>query len=186
MKRLALSLLLPLLVCACGYGRVPAGSVDVGGLQVRTPIEWSKKTYADHDLWTRDGHVLQELWFVKGLDDGDALIPPVPGRAEDLPKYDASMTLLEVPDFVEASLSAQGFQQIELRNIRPQKFGTRDGVAAKLDFLTKDGLRKSGRFIATKHDKDLYLVMYTGVAGHYFDAYSDDAAKIMSSVSTDF
>jgi len=183
MRNVVVSLLLPLFLFACGYSRVPIGSVNVGAIEVTTPIEWSKKTYADHELWTRDGHVLQELWFVKGLDNGDVLIPPIAGRAQDLPKYDSTMTLLEVPDFVKSSLSSQGFQQIQFREIQPRKFGTLEGVSGKLEFLTTDGLPKYGEFIATKNGDKLYLVIYTGVAGHYFNMYKEYAEEIMSSIS---
>ncbi|HSH41467.1 MAG TPA: hypothetical protein VK973_05005 [Arenicellales bacterium] len=187
MKRIVVLLMALSLGACAGYSRVPSGEVDLGnGMSVQTPIEWSRITAGKHEMWTRDGNVLQELWIAKGLTDGEVLIPPVPGRREELPEYDESITLLEVADFIKASMAGQGFQQVELRDVRPRRFGADDGVEAELEFLTEDGLLKQGRFVAIQQEGKLYVVMYSGVAGHYFESYRDEAEQVISSIATDF
>ena len=158
--------------------------VTVGaGFRVNPEIAWSMEQNNTVYLWTVDGPSLEQLIFFPGVKDGAPLFTPAnSSTAKELPVYQTSMTLVEVADLLEATLSRQGFHQMEKRNLRPTPFGGQEGFRFDFTFVSKDGLEYRGMAAGTVKSDQLYLVMYMGTQLHYFDKYAPVAERILASI----
>lgn len=157
-------------------------SID-GIYNVSTAISWSKMEDGNLEVWTREGPLLQQLIFFKGVEDGDYLIK-LPGQSEDtLPKFRKEMTFLEIQDFMIASFKRINAQDIEIQQMTPAKFGEKDGFRIDYKFKTEDGIGKTGFLVGTIVEEELHAITYFGTDIHYFDLNKADAEKIIQSIS---
>lgn len=170
--RLVPTLCLCVLLAGCQtYSLVKAERVNIGKHVIVTPdIQWNKRTLENSEVWTVDGEGLQALHLYKGLSDGDVLFPKPDATTEDkAPKYSGTMSLLEIREFIEASIVQQGFTNILMTSFRPEKFGGKDGFRVDFTFSSKEGLRNKGFAAGARVDQKLYLVIYRGTKLYYYD-----------------
>ena len=119
MARHASLFILALLVTACvQYSLVKPEKVLIGDVYyVEAQIAWNKKTEGKAEIWTVDGPLLQELRFIKGIEDGDALFEGRVGNK--LPPFKSKMTAIEIKELFEASLAQIGVARLKTLNLRP-------------------------------------------------------------------
>lgn len=183
--KLAFVLCLGILLTGCQtYSLVNATQVNIGNNVSITPdIQWNKRTLDNSEVWTVDGEGLQALHLYKGLGDGDVLFPKLNASTdENVPKYRGTMSLLEIREFIEASIVQQGFTNIETTSFRPEKFGGRDGFRVEFTFSSKAGLRNKRFATGAKVDDKLYLVIYRGTKLHYYDRYLKNVEDMLQTI----
>ncbi len=182
MARRAALVVAAVLIAACTqYTLVKSEQVSIGGAYTVEPqIIWSKFTEGKAEIWTVDGPLLQELRFIKGLEDGDKLFR-LEGKKK-LPTFHGDMTALEIKELFEGSLARAEVGQVKTMNLRPEKFGTARGFRFEFAYLTKDGLQKDGFVVGTVKDKKLYLIMYTGTRLYYYRKHKEDVERLVKSI----
>ncbi len=180
--RLAVLVAAAVLIAACAqYSLVKPQTVSIGGAYTVEPqISWNKATKGKAEIWTVDGPLLQELRFIKGLEDGDKLFR-LEGKKK-MPTFDSDMTPLEIKELFEGSLARAEVGQVQTMNLRPVKFGTAGGFRFEFTYVTKDGLEIEGFVVGTVKDKKLYLIMYTGTRLYYYRKHKDDAERLVKSI----
>lgn len=184
MKRIILLPFTVLLLSACVMGYKPVGPathVISGVYSVEPQITWSSVEQGKKEVWTVDGPALEQVLFVTGLEDGEALVS-ASGEGPQPPQYRATMGPTEVAELVIDTVSTTRGTQVQARNLRPFEFGSAAGFRFEFNFLTKDGLEMDGLAAgAVVHDR-LYLIVFTGARQHYFPRYRPQVEKIIESV----
>lgn len=117
-------------------------------------------------LLTIHGEALESLFLVGGLKPGDPLWAPPHG--EDYPRYRADFSRTEIPEFINASLTARGYLSVTPRNIRPAALAGQDGVRFDIEMQTADGLDVSGVALAAQSGDRLNLILFVAPREHYF------------------
>jgi len=181
MKSYLLTAVLLLSACATTYTLVEPGRVAVTDFySVKSNIGWSSLKQDNAQVWTIDGFALQSLRFVRGIEDG-GLYFESHDKERKIP-FRANMTETEIAEMVVDEFSLRGAKNVELKSLRPQKFGSIDGFGFDIDYLTGDGLEARALVSGTVSGSKLYLIIYTGTKLHYFDRYLDEAKAIIDSV----
>jgi hypothetical protein len=151
-----------------------------GAYSVAPQAAWSRQKENNIDYWTIDGPTLDLLQFTSAVKDGAALYQ-IEGRQE-MPRYRRPMSENEVMEFVVDSLAALGAQKIEPSGLRPAAFGPWPGFRFDLSYQTADGLDMLGSVLGTVKDGDLYLIIYTGAAQHYYPKHKPSVEAVISSI----
>ena len=155
---------------------------------MRSPISTASRrrsngTATPTAIW-RYGRSTARSWnslqFTSALADGDALYD-LPGR-EEVPRFRANMSESEVMEFVVDSLAAAGAQKIEASGLAPAPFGPRPGFRFDLAYQSGSGLDKLGMAIGTLKDGELYLIIFTGAAQHYYPKYKPAVDALFASI----
>src|SRR4026207_1253474 len=94
----------------------------------------------------------------------------------------APMSPSELAELLVDGLPSTGAQNVTITNLRPQKFGSADGLRCELAFVNKNGLAKQGIAAGSIVKDRLYLVLYTAAKLHYYEAHRDDAERIIQSI----
>jgi hypothetical protein len=97
-------------------------------------------------------------------------------------KFRKDMTASEIAELVVDSVGAAGAERVVATGLRPETFAGRDGFRFDLRFETKSGLEKRGFVVGAVANERLYLIMYSGLADHYFPKHREDAEGVIRSV----
>jgi hypothetical protein len=92
------------------------------------------------------------------------------------------MSLLEIREFIEASIVQDGFANMKTLKFQPEKFGGKDGFRFEFTFTNKNGLRNHGFAAGATVDGKLYLVIYRGAKLHYYDKYLKNVEDMIRTV----
>jgi len=182
-------------LCGCvttaGYTLVPSGQVDVskGSMHVHTTGAWNKAPAGQFGLpeaegWTRNGPVLDAIYFLGGVPDGQAIAKQ---RAEDerkVPVFHASMTPQDLTSMVESAYRIRGGVKIfETTGVKPVTFLGQNGVQFDYTFVNEDSVRRRGRSVMAVAGGKLYVMSLNATALHYFDAAAPDFDAMAASAS---
>jgi hypothetical protein len=189
MGRKVVFVIVTLLLASCGgYTLVNGGAeTKIGDVMASTPLkDWSKTKDGNVDVWTLDGPLLQQIIFVKGIKDGNYMIPIRKARSyaleDDIPKFEKSMTSIEVVELFESTIKRMKAQETEITNVRPYKTSHTAGFRFEFNFLTENGLSKTGSSYVVLEDERLYMAIYIGAELHYYEKGINDFEKIISSL----
>ena len=184
-----LVLLVILLLTGCvQYQLVNAGdSVALGdAFTVKPQREWSRLDLGHVETWTVDGPLLEQVVVYKGLKDGQDLLIPNPLRGEeekeDIPTFRKEMTVLEVRDLLEATFARVEEVEVQSLQMKPWKFADTDGFRFDYTFTSKSGLRKRGFTVGAIHDERLYMIVFSAAELYYFEEFSDELERLVSSI----
>ena len=181
MKRYLVSVMLLLSACATTFNLVEPGRIAVTDFySVQSNIKWSSLKTDNAQIWTVDGFALQALRFVHGVEDGGLLFESS-DKKRKIP-FRANMTETEIAEMVVDEFSLSGAQSVELKSLRPQKFGSIDGFGFDIEYLTGDGVEARALVAGAVNDSTLYMIVYTGTRLYYFDRYLNEAKAIIDSV----
>ncbi|MCZ6849398.1 MAG: hypothetical protein O7F75_11185 [Alphaproteobacteria bacterium] len=182
MTRYASLFISALLVTACAqYSLVKPVKVLIGdAYSVDAQIAWNKKTEGKTEIWTVDGPLLQELRFIKGIEDGDTLLEGRVGNK--LPTFKSKMTAIEIKELFEASLAQIGLARLKTLNLRPNGFGKASGFRFEFTYVLNNGLEKQGFAIGAVMNDKLYMIIYSGTRLHYYPKHKDDVERLVRSI----
>jgi hypothetical protein len=193
MRQVVLALAGSLLLAGCvtpGYRLVEPGSVGVGRgtLTVRPGVAWNKSPGGSpqHEVWTRNGPLLDTLTFIVGVPDGGAITRQKPGADRQVPAFHTSMS----PDDLLAMIESYYRIRVEAKvftttRVAPRTFLGGAGMQVDYDYVLDDEVRRRGCAVVDVHHGKLYLVMLDGTALHYFDGLKAEFLGIVSSAAAD-
>ncbi len=131
------------------------------------------------EQWTADGVGLNVIEFWHDIANDQALFER---RTVEFPKFRSDMKATDVQELFVSSTTKNGGESVEAMNLRPAKFGSVDGFRFELTFTTRTGLHMRQSVLAAVVDEKLQAISYWGTDVHYFDAYAEEAEKIMASI----
>lgn len=174
--RLAAVLSLAVLAGGCaGFTLAEGGKrVEIGDeLSVRPGMDWNRiELRGKYEYWTLDGLGLQNILFVKGVEDGESIIyrrRTGDGEKNAFPVYRKGMTLIEIRELLESTWARRGYHRLRVTRFGPSPFGDRPGFEIAFTFDTKDGLEMRGLAAGAIVEDRLYMAIYSGTRIHFFD-----------------
>lgn len=186
MRLIFVSVMAVMLSACGGAALVEAGKrVSIGDhYSVESRIAWSRLVRGDTEIWTVDGELLQQLRFIKGIEDGDKLFPARAGRRRDRlkPPFRGDMTPPEIRELFETSLSQAGAIDVRVSRLRPTAFGALGGFRFEFAFSFSDGLPRRGLVAAVVKDKELHMIIYFAPAMYYFGRDRPRVEAIIESI----
>ncbi|HTA64609.1 MAG TPA: hypothetical protein VK753_03815 [Xanthomonadaceae bacterium] len=180
-----LSLALPLLAACASQGGVlqTAGSVDVFDIQLQSDLAWAriKDSLQHEEIWTIDGMALNSLSIFSGVEPGQHVFMLSRERSSrpDGPWFRAGMRPDEIRDIVVAAMTDQKMVDIATSNLRPQKFGSVDGLRFEFTMASADGLIYKGTVAAAQKDGKLDLLLWKAPAEYYYDRDAAAVARML-------
>ncbi len=160
----------------------PAKKHEIGGvLRVEPAIAWSAQKTGRGEIWTVNGFGLERIAFITKVQDGSPIL--LSNQDDDAPAFHAGMNATDIVDLYEALLTAGGYSQIEVDNLRPHSISGQDAFRFEYSAYNEKGLAKRGMVIGLiDADKGLNLVLYEAAAEHYYDATLAEAEKVLNSL----
>lgn len=179
------ALLSTLAACAGGGGRlVKPGPNPAGGrLMIDSEMEWTRMSASRYQLWTMDGELLNRLYLVPRVREREFIFlgQRQTKRRPDGAFYHRGLRADELRDLILDGLRASGTANVEATNLRPARFGNRDGLRFEFSLANPEGLRYRGMAAAFEHEKGLALAIFLAPAEHY---YPRDAEKVSKMLDT--
>ena len=177
---LALPLLVFLLVACQQFTLVRPGPTEMGGTySIRPGISWNRALFPKRELWTVDGPLLQDLYFFKGLENGDALFR---GANRQKPRFRRTMNQNQIKKFIETSFTLNGYGALMTGPLRPQRLGRARGFRFDFSYALRDGLEKRGFAVGLVLKGRLHLILYRAATLYYFGKYKTEAERIIRSI----
>lgn len=182
MARWLIPILMSVLLSGCAAWTLVEGDRQLvaGHYTVAPQISWSRFKQGNVELWTVDGPALQAVRFFDGLGDGDELFPTV--QDDSRPSYRSGMTESDAREFIVHSIERAGAANVDTKNLRPWRFGGRDGFRFEMTFLDAGGLEMNGLVAGTMDGGKLFLIMYTGARAHYFPRLVPQVERVLDSI----
>ena len=189
MRRVAMIAACFFVLAACSvvtHVRPGERAVINGSLAVQPTQSWSRLvsfSLADSnlDVWTMDGHLIDRLCFVAGLEDKASIHKTPPGGTPE-PVFRSNMSALEVMEFFEAVMSRGGPGMFKATGLRPARFAGVDGFRFDFTFVTQDDeVERRGFAVGAIHKGRLFLVYYHGARIHYFGKNLPEVEAIIKS-----
>jgi hypothetical protein len=186
LRTLALAaLLLALAACAGGGGRlVKPGPNPAGGrLMIDSEMEWTRMSASRYQLWTMDGELLNRLYLIPRVREREFIFlgQRQTRRRPDGAFYHRGLRADELRDLILDGLRASGTANVEATNLRPARFGNRDGLRFEFSLANPEGLRYQGMAAAFEHEKGLAIAIFLAPSEHY---YPRDAEKVSKMLET--
>jgi hypothetical protein len=193
--RVAIVLMLAAVVlCGCattGYTLVPSGQVSVsqGTFKIRTSGDWNKAPQGQFGLpqaegWTRNGPVLDAIYFIGGLPDGQAIAKQRPDDERKVPVFHATMTPQDLTSMIESAYRIRGGVRIfETTAVKPVTFLGQPGVQFDYTFVNEDNVKRRGRSMIAVAGGKLYVMSLNATDLHYFEAALPDFQAMAVSAS---
>jgi hypothetical protein len=186
LRTLALAALLPALAaCAGGGGRLvkPGPNPASGRLMIDSEMEWTRMSASRYQLWTMDGELLNRLYLIPRVREREFIFlgQRQTRRRPDGAFYHRGLRADELRDLILDGLRASGTADVEATNLRPARFGNRDGLRFEFSLANPEGLRYRGMAAAFEHEKGLALAIFLAPGEHY---YPRDAEKVSKMLET--
>lgn len=166
---------------------VAPGTAQVADLTLTPGPGWNELTQSKDDnraAWTRDGISIDRLWVFAGIADGETLLEEPKNSGAAFPRFRAGMLPNELVAFTESYLGklfGEGDAVVTTMNLRPQRFGSEDGVRFEAAIQVADGADRKGVIGAFVANARLYMVMYLAADPYYFDLNREAAEKVIAS-----
>ncbi len=167
-----------LAACASGGPLVTAGRTNAGShLTIDAGMEWTRTGGLREQLWTIDGPLLNTLYLVPTVRDGDFVFlgRRQTKRRPDGAFYHRGMRPDELRDLIADGLRAAGAVNVATSNLRPASFGDREGLRFEMTMDSDSGLKYKAMIAAFEHEKGLALAMFYAPAEYY---YPRDEARV--------
>jgi hypothetical protein len=180
-------LILVLSLSACGGAGGPLvrpGPNPAGGkLMIDSEMEWTRLQTTRYQLWTMDGELLNRLYLVPTVREKEFIFlgQRQTKRRPDGAFYQRGLRPDELRDLILDGLRAAGTANVEARNLRPARFGARDGLRFEFSLANEEGLKFQGMAAAFEHEKGLSLAIFMAPAEFY---YPRDEVKVSKMLDT--
>ena len=187
LRMLALIALLSMLAaCAGGGGRlVKPGPNPAGGkLMIDSEMEWTRMSASRYQLWTMDGELLNRLYLIPRVREREFIFlgQRQTRRRPDGAFYHRGLRADELRDLILDGLRASGTANVEATNLRPARFGNRDGLRFEFSLANPEGLRYQGMAAAFEHEKGLALAIFLAPSEHYYPRDVEKVSKMLDTL----
>lgn len=185
--RFAAMAFLVLLLGACanpGGTLQQAGTADVFDMQITTDLNWSRIKSWHQEVWTIDGVALNSLSIFSGVKPGEHVFMKTREKTSrpDGPWFRAGMRPEEIRDITVDALREQQWVNVSSDNLRPQRFGTLDGLRFDLVMTSPNGLIYKGTVAAVEKDGKLTLLFWKAPAEYYYGRDFAAVAKMLDNI----
>ena len=175
MKKIIIISTVILLTACAQFKLVKTEPINVHGITILPETTWNKSPWdigKNTQVWTADGHSLNELIFIGNVKTGEKLFK-ANNKELPMPSFDASMLPNELQDLITSSIKnlMGGKISINAQNVRPQEFSGNMGFRFNVSFFTEDGLEKKGDIIMAIKDDQLFAIAFIAAKLHYFSKY---------------
>lgn len=150
---------------------------------------WSRITETDPfgrdppEIWTRNGLLLDAIYFFTDVEPGEPLFDPPGRRDETLPIFRADMTPPEIAELIETSLARMaGTSLVEASNLRPEPLGDNPGFRFDLHFVGDDEVARRGFAVGAVVDDLLHVVLFWGTELHHYNLQRADVERLIGSL----
>ena len=167
---------------ACAAPMVQRGTQPIGdAYTVETPIGWRRHDESDKmQIWTSRGPRKDQLVFVTGLAQGEALVPEL----EPFPRYEAGMTPEAIAQFVVNSYVLHGgHTDAAVHRVWPARFGGVEGFRFEYGYRTPFDIAVHAFGAGAVKDGRLYLIYLEAAGQGLFDQLRPIAERIMDSAT---
>ena len=187
-RNVALGLCLASCLSACATTSstsrlVEPGPNVAGKLTLDSEMEWTRATTNRSQLWTIDGELLNLLYLVPEVREGDYIFLGArqSKRRPDGPYYHPGMREDEIRDLITDGLLGAGFIGVDTSNLRPSQFGEHEGMRFDIAMANPEGLAYQGYVAAFEHERGLALAIFIAPREYYFPR---DGAKVSKMLDT--
>ena len=189
---LAALLAAPLAAPALAQWQVAEGGkpVTIGKSTMRvTPTgNWNRPKRSDSGIaenWTRDGIVLNDLFFIAGMPEGWAIYDEVDEKERPMPTLPAGADIIDIPEFYESSTRlALNTSVFTMTSVEPATMSGHPAVKFTFDYAFSDSpLNRRGLGMGTIVEGKLYLIVFDGPATYFFDRDRAEVEAIMASAT---
>ena len=194
MRWLSLAVVTLILGGCLNYAMVPPVRTTVANnaFSIVPGRTWNKNTMNNDERWTLDGNSLQELIFFNATNGQQLSSTRLGGstfgtgvivqKKDNLPPFTSTMTLLDIPEFIEASLTQLEAVDLNVTNFQAGKFGAADGFRFDIQFAYKTGLVAKGFVVGTVSGGRLVGMIFTAAETYYYARDLSEAERIVASI----
>ena len=194
MRLLSIAIMAAFLAGCLNYSLMPPVRTKVANnaFSIEPGRTWNKNAQNQDERWTLDGNSLQELIFFNAVSGQPLSSTRLGGSAfgtsvivskkEKLPPLASTMTLLDVQEFIEASLTQLDAVDLYVANFQPGKFGNADGFRFDIQFAYKSGLIAKGFVVGTIAGGRLVGMIFTAAETYYYARDLPEAERIVASI----
>ena len=189
MKKCSIVFLLSIFTAGCiSYTAVAPGTIDYNGLKIQTSQAWNLAPAAvtpsardESKVWTQDGTLLDRIMIIPAVPSGESLFV---STADDqaLPVFKSDMLPNEIEELTESSITklfSEGEVAVETSNLRPHRFGDKNGFLFNLSVAVSDGPDYRGVVGALVVNEQLYVIFFLGAEPYYYEKHLDEAMVII-------
>ena len=154
-----------------------------------TPLgDWNrwKANATDHtENLSRDGIMLNDLFIVAGMPQGETLYAETDPKERPLPRLSATLDLVEIPEFYESSTRlALNTPIFAITSTEPATMSGHPAIKFTFDYAFADSpLNRRGVAMGTMVGGKLYLIVFDGPATYFFDRDRAEVEAIMASAA---
>ena len=155
-------------------------------MRVTPTGNWNRPRRADSGIaenWTRDGIVLNDLFFIAGMPEGWAIYDEVDEKERPMPTLAAGADIVDIPEFYESSTRlALNTSVFTITSVEPAIMSGHPAVKFTFDYAFSDSpLNRRGLGMGTIVEGKLYLIVFDGPATYFFDRDRAEVEAIMAS-----
>lgn len=185
--RFLLPLALALLLAACA-GRQQlqkAGDANVFDMQLVSTLDWSRIKRPRFEAWTIDGTDLNLLRIYSGVRANEHVFQTVRQKNSrpDGPWFKPTMRPDEIRDVVLDALREEGAVNVEGGELRPQRFGTTDGLRFDFSMTSAAGLDYRGTGAAAVRNRTLTLLLWYAPAEYYYGRDAEAVNRMLDGMT---
>jgi hypothetical protein len=171
----------------------PGEPVKIKDLTVSSPIAWNQFGGGRERFWTLDGPMLNDFRIFVDVKPGEHIFLAPKGRMERRGEgllFRKDMNALEVQELFVDALQRYGALKVEASNLRPAKFGVRQGFRFELAFSAgsgvsignKSGLNYRAAVLAEVEDGTLSYCYFDAPAEYYFPRDISSVEQVFNSI----
>lgn len=163
---------------------VEPGANKAGRLTLQSEMEWTRATAQRFQLWTIDGELLNMLYLVPEVREGDYIFlgSRQSKRRPDGPYYHRAMREDEIEDLITDGLLGAGFIGVDTTNLRPAQFGAHEGLRFDVSMANPEGLAYQGLVAAFEHERGLALAIFIAPREYYFPRDGEKVSRMLDTL----
>jgi len=181
--------MLSLSACATGPKLAPAGLFATNSYSVPLQQDWSAISAKSDkgnkiQILTMDGPLLNSVYLVSNLKDGDSIMKEI-RKENPVPTYYDDLSDLEQVEFLTDTLEkGLGYVNMATNNVAPASFNGEDGIKFDMSAVTDGGLNISGSALMAQSEDGLNVVFYLAPTEYYHGKMKNEVDAMFSSLAT--
>ncbi|NJR44135.1 hypothetical protein HC761_01405 [bacterium] len=163
--------------------------IKVKDLSVSSPVRFSQFGSGRERYWTLDGPMLNDFRIYADIRPGENLFLSPKGYAERRGEgslYRKGMEAIEIQELFVDALQGVGIADVSAENLRPAKFGAREGFRFELKFKSPGvggGLQYQATVLAEVEGNTLSYLYFDAPAEYFFQRDIGHIEQIFASLS---
>ena len=163
---------------------VEPGANKAGRLTLQSEMEWTRATAQRFQLWTIDGELLNMLYLVPEVREGDYIFlgSRQSKRRPDGPYYHRDMREDEIEDLITDGLLGGGLIGVDTTNLLRAPLGAHEGLRFDVALANPEGLAYQGLVAAFEHERGLALAIFIAPREYYFPRDGEKVSRMLDTL----